>query len=278
MDAAPPTPRPKQLWLFPPPKPLKARFEPEFFRGLPREPGVYFFFDEDGRLIYIGKAKCLRDRIGSYRYVQPDRDSRKSWRLVNEIRRIEWQICTSHQEALLRESQLLREHRPRFNRANVWPWSAVYIGLLEDKGTLRFKVDRELTDDYQWFGAYKAFAIYAFSALQRTLRYVTDPAGAPLGWFDWDCGRSFEVASSQVPLANLLDFLHGRSKRFLEEVETARAADCRGDLAQQNLVLNDLILLEEFYQKGPLRNRLINSDGALVTPEELVDWLATKSA
>jgi hypothetical protein len=135
-----------------------------------------------------------------------------------------------------------------------------------------------LNDEFEWFGAFKAFAIYSFSALQRTLRYVADPARAPLGWFDWDCGRSFEVPCDRVPLQDLHDFLHGRSKRFLEDLETARAADCSSDLAQQNLVLNDLILLDEFYEKGPLRNRLIKGHSDLVTPEELVDWLAVRSA
>ena len=197
---------------------------------------------------------------------------------MNEVRRIEWQVCASHRQALLRESQLLREHRPRFNRANVWPWSAVYIGMQEEDGMLKLKVDRELTDNYEWFGAFKAFAICSFSALQRTLRHIADPACAPLGWFDWDCGRSFEVPCDHVPLADLHDFLRGRSKRFLEELETARAAESTCDLAQQGLVLNNLILLEEFYEKGPLRNRLIKENEELVTPEELVGWLAVKSA
>lgn len=66
MDDTSPVPKPQQLWLFPPPKPLKERFGKGFFQNLPREPGVYFFFDEDGRLIYLGKAKSLRDRVGSY--------------------------------------------------------------------------------------------------------------------------------------------------------------------------------------------------------------------
>ena len=130
---------------------------------------------------------------------------------------------------------------------------------------------------YEWFGSFKAFAIYSFSALQRTLRYIADPARAPLGWFDWDCGRSFEVPRAHVPFDDLHEFLRGRSKRFLEELASARADDCTGDLAQQNLVLNDLILLEEFFEKGPRRNRLIKDREELVTPEELVDWLAVQS-
>ncbi len=271
-------PADKQLWLFPPPKPLNERIGPGFFRALPRQPGVYFFFNEDGLLLYLGKAKSLRDRLNSYRYVHPDRDSRKTWRLVNEVRRIEFEVCPSHRDALLRESQLLREHRPRFNRANVWPWAAVYIGVREQDGMLHLQVSRELTDGYQWFGAFKAFAIYSFSALQRTLRYISDPAHAPPGWFDWDCGREFHVAAHRLDRAALLDFLHGRSNRFLEDIAAARAADCTSGLAQQNLVLNDLVLLEEFYHKGPRRNREIKDRQELVTPEELVDWLAVKSA
>lgn len=271
-------PAAKQLWLFPPPKPLNEQIGPAFFRALPKEPGVYFFFNQDGLLLYLGKAKSLRDRLNSYRYVHPDRDSRKTWRLVNQVHRIEWQVCQSHREALLRESQLLREHRPRFNRANVWPWSAVYIGMQEQDGLVRFQVSRELSDDYQWFGAFKAFAIYSFSALQRTLRYIADPARAPLGWFDWDCGRTFEVPADRLDQDALRDFLHGRSNRFLRNLETARASDSSPDLAHQNLILNDLILLEEFYEKGPLRNRMIKERGDLVMPEELVDWLAIQSA
>lgn len=273
-----PASRPRQLWLFPPPKPFTDRFGAEFFRSLPREPGVYFFFDDDGRIVYIGKAKSLRQRINSYRYIHPDRDSRKSWRLVNTVRRIEWQCCPSHTEALLRESQLLREHRPRFNRANVWPWSAVYIGLQSRGDTLRLVVARELDDQHEWFGAFKAFAIYGFSALQRTLRYVADPAAAPPGWFDWDCGRSFEVDSARISVPSLRAFLAGRSDRFLHELESARAAESPAPLAHQNLVLNDLVLLEELFEKGARRNRQIREDGKLVTPEELVDWLAVRSA
>ena len=49
-------------------------------------------------------------------------------------------------------------------------------------------------------------------------------------------------------------------------------------LATQNLILNDLILLEEFYERGPRRNRQIKQEGDLVSPEELTDWLAVRSA
>ncbi|MGB0578409.1 MAG: GIY-YIG nuclease family protein [Limisphaerales bacterium] len=278
---APVAGRVRQLWLFPPPKPLKERFAPEFFRGLPRESGVYFFFDETGRLIYIGKAKNLRQRIGSYRYVHPGRDSRKTWRLVNRIHRIEWETCDSHESALLKESQLLREHRPQFNRANVWPWSSVYIGVKSEGKRIHFTVGRGLDDDHEWYGAFKSFAIYAFSAMRRLIQKNHADPTAPLNCFDWDAGRSFAVDSQSVAVEELQQFLAGASREFLNTFE--RGADDLGDraLAHQDLVLNDLILLDEFYERGPRRNRQILTDSTrneLVSPEQLVDWLAVQAA
>jgi len=268
----------RQLWLFPPPKPLKERFGGGFFRTLPKAPGVYFFFDDSGRLIYVGKAKNLRQRLGSYRYVHPDRDSRKTWRLVNAVRRIEWQTCADHAAALLLESRLLREHRPRFNRANVWPWAAIYIGIKTGDADVRLKLARELDEEYQWFGAYKAFGIYAFSAMRRLLHQQYDDSNTPLSWFSADAGRSFQVESIVLDTGKLIDFFAGRSREFLDDFECVADSIGSQSIANQNLVLNDLILLEEFYEKGPRRNAWIrttgSSDSKLVSPEELVDWLA----
>lgn len=268
----------RQLWLFPPPKPLKERFGGDFFRTLPNKPGVYFFFDEAGRLIYVGKAKNLRQRLGSYRYVHPDRDSRKTWRLVNAVRRIECQICEDHAAALLLESRLLREHRPRFNRANVWPWAAVYIGIKADEADVRLKLGRELDEEYQWFGAYKAFGIYAFSAMRRLLHQQYDNSNTPLSWFSADAGRAFRVESKELDAEKLMEFFAGESRVFLDDFERTVNSIGSQPIANQDLVLNDLILLEEFYEKGPRRNAQIlnaeSADSKLVSPEELVDWLA----
>ena len=123
--------RPRQMRLFPPPKPLTERFGAEFFRAIPEVPGVYRMFDGEGRIIYIGQSQNLRDRLNSYRHVHPERDSRKTVRLVHEVRRIEWEICDSPASARLRENELLRTVRPRFNRVNVWPWACFYLAWRE---------------------------------------------------------------------------------------------------------------------------------------------------
>ena len=123
--------RPRQLRLFAPPKPLTERFGAEFFRAIPEVPGVYRLFAGEGRIIYIGPSQNLRDRLNSYRHVHPERDSRKTVRLVHAVRRIEWEICESPANARLRENELLRTVRPRFNRVNVWPWACFYLAWRE---------------------------------------------------------------------------------------------------------------------------------------------------
>jgi len=269
------------LWLFPPPRPLVERFGVPFFRGVPKQPGVYFFFDAAGRLIYIGKAKNLHQRLGSYRHAHPERDSRKTWRLVNAVHAIEWRICESHEAAVLLENRLLREHRPRFNRANVWPWSAVYIGLRAEGDRLHLRLDRELDEQHRWFGAYQAFAIRSFAALRRLLHQRYGDPAAPLQWFARDTVRRFSVPSHRLDVRQLEQFLEGRSSAFLSGFEEQADRLGQAPLASQNLILNDLILLEEFYERGARRRRMI-LDAApespdRVSPEQLVDWLALQA-
>jgi GIY-YIG catalytic domain len=106
----------QQLRLLPAPKPLNDRLGAAFFRGIPRAPGVYRMFDEAGLLLYVGQSSDLRDRLNSYRHVHPDRDSKKTNKLVHLVRRIEWEVCDSAVSAVLMENELLRTLRPRFNR------------------------------------------------------------------------------------------------------------------------------------------------------------------
>lgn len=270
--------RARQLWLLPPPRPFVERFGHAFFRALPREPGVYFFLDDAKRLLYVGKAKVLRQRVGSYRHVHPDRDSRKTWRLVNAVREIRWEVCPSHAAALLRENQLLRELRPRFNRANVWPWSAVYLGLRATDTDVQVRVGRDLAENFQWFGAFKPLAIHAFHALRRLVRDTYNDSATPLSHFSIAGAREFDFPREQLDLETLTHFLQGRSRELLDHFESRALNHGDRSLACQNLILNDLITLEDFHERGPRRNRGISTTDELISPERLSDWLAIQQA
>jgi excinuclease ABC subunit C len=81
---------------------------------LPEDPGVYRYFDETNTIIYIGKAKNLKNRISSYFTNQKNQDT-KTKRLVQQIRRVEFTIVHSEFDALLLENTLIKQFQPKYN-------------------------------------------------------------------------------------------------------------------------------------------------------------------
>lgn len=81
---------------------------------LPDSPGVYRYFNEEGEMIYVGKAKSLKKRVGSY-FSKQALDSRKTEKLVSEIRNIEFTLANSEFDALLLENNLIKQNQPKYN-------------------------------------------------------------------------------------------------------------------------------------------------------------------
>jgi excinuclease UvrABC nuclease subunit len=113
----------------------------EVARALPRTPGVYFFYGYNDRLIYIGKANCLRERVRSYFAETKGQRPPKLRRLLAEIERLDYRQCGSELEALLLERHLIAELRPALNRQlkrfEIYPYL-----LLSDEDFPRFTVTR----------------------------------------------------------------------------------------------------------------------------------------
>ena len=86
----------------------------EKLKNLPTSPGVYIHKDEDGRVIYVGKAKNLRNRVRSYFQSGRGHD-RKTRELVRRIRDLEFIVTDTEVEALVLESNLIKRHKPRYN-------------------------------------------------------------------------------------------------------------------------------------------------------------------
>lgn len=116
-----------QQWLFAPARPLVERLGRGFFRKVPARPGVYSMRDARGEVVYVGKAKNLRQRLRSYRVANPERVSRRHLRLMREVVRIDFDLCPTESAALAREAKLLRRLKPRFNRAGVWPGKVRFL-------------------------------------------------------------------------------------------------------------------------------------------------------
>lgn len=81
---------------------------------LPDTPGIYKFFDSSGELIYVGKAKNLKNRVSSY-FNKSNTEDRKTRRLVSQINHIEFTIVNTEFDALLLENSLIKKHQPKYN-------------------------------------------------------------------------------------------------------------------------------------------------------------------
>jgi len=91
------------------PEPLRA-----VLRRLPTGPGVYLMKNASGRVLYVGKADALRNRVRSYFAERGPEDARIA-RMVTEVADVDYIVTDTVSEAYLLESNLIKEHRPRFN-------------------------------------------------------------------------------------------------------------------------------------------------------------------
>src|SRR5512136_477505 len=97
-------------------------------KTLPAKPGVYIMKDATGKVIYVGKAINLRNRVRSY-FQSPDGQMTRTRRMVSLIEDLEYIITASELEALILECTLIKKHRPFFN-----------IRLRDDKNYLYIKI------------------------------------------------------------------------------------------------------------------------------------------
>ncbi len=86
----------------------------KYINSLPRSPGVYLFKDKSSNILYIGKAKSLKDRVRTYTY-HKYKHSQKTRKLLRNTRSVDYIVCGSELEALLLESRLIKEYLPEFN-------------------------------------------------------------------------------------------------------------------------------------------------------------------
>src|ERR1700730_18587593 len=82
--------------------------------SIPDAPGSYQFLDRDGRVLYVGKAKPLRQRLNSY-FQDPAGLAPRTAQLVHQAEHVEWMVVYSESEALLLEHNLIKQLQPRYN-------------------------------------------------------------------------------------------------------------------------------------------------------------------
>jgi predicted GIY-YIG superfamily endonuclease len=178
--------QPAQQRLWPDPQPLIERLGRDFFRQVPEKPGVYLMRGGAEIVLYVGKAKNLRHRLGSYRVANPERMARRTLRLLNLVERIGWEECETEGAALRRESELLQVLKPRFNRAGVWQGPKRFLGWRVMLNGVELVVEDEPMESWTCVGPFGRQAIYLHRALVRLFWCRLHPdvglAGMPAGW------------------------------------------------------------------------------------------------
>jgi predicted GIY-YIG superfamily endonuclease len=278
----------RQLHLLEPGKPLLQRFGAEFFRAVPRKPGVYVMSGEGERILYVGQSKNLRARLGSYKNARPDRGPRKIIRLVHAVRTITWEECESAEAARLKENQMLRVLRPKFNVVNTYPQAYRFLGLNRKDAGMEFWMGDAPDFHGKIFGAFKSGCVRAYASLLRTtwaaLCLPVSPHDFPSPLLAAKPPRSYFLRLDTNPrlamdrLAEAIEnFCAGTSNELIDLLGGAVPQDENISAFQRNLHAGDLEVLTGFFERGPQRNRNICRDYALPEPiipqDELDDLL-----
>lgn len=120
--------------------------------ALPNAPGVYQYFDKEDKLLYIGKAKNLRKRVGSY--FNKEHDNARTKLLVRKIHTIKHIVVDTETDALLLENNLIKKHQPRYNVMlkddKTYPW----LCIKKERFPRVFSTRRLIRDGSEYYGPY----------------------------------------------------------------------------------------------------------------------------
>ena len=208
--------------------------------SIPDAPGTYLFKDRDGRVIYVGKAKSLRQRLSNY-FVNPRSLPPRTAQMVATAESVEWIQVDTNVDALLLENTLIKQHQPRFNVRLRDDKSYPYLAVTLDVEWPRPMVMRgKKRKGVRYYGPYgHAYAIReTLDLLLRTfpLRTCSDNKlnqharlGRPCLLFHIEkcsgpCVGEVTKEEYDQHVARLLEFLDGDTNPIVKELEARMAA------------------------------------------------------
>lgn len=211
---------------------------------IPTNPGVYRFRDEVGRIIYVGKAKNLRNRLNSY-FARVDSLSPKTYAMVHTAASVEWTVVGSELESLQLEYTWIKEYKPRFNIAFRDDKSYPYLAVtLKDRFPRAQVMRGEKKKGVRYFGPYsQAWAIReTLDALLRVFPVRTCSAGVfnraqasdrpcLLGYIDKcaaPCVGRVSREDHQKIAEDLCSFMAGGAEKFIADL-TRQMKDAAAD-------------------------------------------------
>ncbi len=207
-------------------------------QDIPTEPGVYFFYGASGKILYIGKAKCLRKRVRSYVHKVKKRRS-KIKRLIRWTASVDYHVCQSEQEALFLEARLIKEHQPSYNSALKYGMQTCYIriNVAEDFPLLE-RVEKKYDDNARYFGplSSRRWTDEAIDVLQRifmvrTCQGIITPQEGSRTCLQYDMKRCYAPCAALITqelysemIMNIIHLLDGNYVRVQENLVSKRNA------------------------------------------------------
>ncbi len=258
----------------------------EKVKSFPTTPGVYLMKDAAGRVIYVGKAKNLRARAGSY-FLKAAEQDRRTADLVREIRDIDFLEAESEVDALLLESRLVKDVQPRFNSDLKDDKTFPYLQITTHEDYPRVEFTR--TPKQKGVKLYGPFTSAgslrgAIVVLQRIFKFRTctlDIAAddeqwrwfrpcllASIGQCTAPCNLRISKEDYRKDINRLKTFLEGGKKRLLEEMRhDMLAASARLEFEKAARLRDEIRLLETLDQRGDLEEN-VQPEVFLVDPKK----------
>lgn len=233
-------------------------------KELPSKPGVYFYKDKTGEIIYVGKAASLRNRVRQYfqksRYRDPKTDA-----LVAEIADMHWVTVETELDALFVEAEFVRRQLPRYNILLRDDKSSLYVRINYDDPypTLTY-TRRPLDDKAKYFGPYfnGAEVKRALRSLRKIFPYSTHkvlPQRACLQYHLGLCPGLEENKTSlndyRANLRQLMSYLRGERAKVLEKMEKDMQRAAKGKKFEQAAAIRN-----KLYALKALGKQIVFSD------------------
>ena len=253
---------------------------------LPDNPGIYQYFDKDGRILYVGKAKNIKKRVSSY--FNKTHDSGRINVMVRKIVVIKHIIVPTETDALLLENSLIKSLQPRYNVLlkddKTYPW----ICIKKEPFSRIFSTRNKIKDGSEYFGPYTSFkTVYTILDLikelysLRTCNYDLSSANIKnekykvcleyhIGNCKGPCEGFEALENYQNHIDHIREILKGNFKQSLREFKIqmhAYAADMQFEQAQR--IKEKITVLEKYQSRSTIANpKLTNIDVFSIVSDE----------
>ncbi len=249
--------------------------------SLPLKPGVYKMLDKDLNIIYIGKAKALKNRVYSY-FNSVEKHNEKTYALVSVIYDFEIIIAGNELEALLLENNLIKEHMPKYNILlkddKGYPFIKIDIKSDFPRVTLSYKRDSKGAKYFGPFGS-KTQTLYLINAVNKAYKLPTCSSFSKTKpCLNNHIGKCIGVCSGKVSkeeyreiIKNVTDFFAGKTSQASQSIKKSMLeASERTDYEKAAYYRDTLKAIESIAEKQTIVNdQKINADAlALINDDK----------